>query len=197
MKKKTAAGIGGIILVVVATLWGTIVSNVEQAKYTVIASEGTIEVRNYTPLIVAQTNVTGDRKQAIQNGFRRIADYIFGNNVPAQKVAMTAPVIQQPEGDHWKIGFVMPKNYSMATLPKPNNSDIDLVEVSAKRFVVVRFSGTASDDSLKTQTDKLKQFIQAKKFRAIAAPVFAFYNPPWTLPFLRRNEVMVEIAIQQ
>ena len=84
------------VLVLGAVLWGPIVSNVEQPKYRVIASEKNIEIREYPPVIVAETEVAGERDKAISEGFRTIADYIFGNNLSSQKVAMTAPVTQQP-----------------------------------------------------------------------------------------------------
>jgi hypothetical protein len=88
--------IGGMSAgLLIAALWGPIVSNVEQPKYQVVASEGNIEIRDYAAMIVAETEVTGDRREAISKGFRTIADYIFGNNTAAQKVPMTAPVTQQ------------------------------------------------------------------------------------------------------
>lgn len=189
-------------------VWGPIVSNVEQAKYTVVESHGNIEIRDYAPQIVAEVEVSGDRKTAINAGFRIIADYIFGNNTAAQKVAMTAPVTQaesakiamtapvtqQGEGSAWRVRFVMPGNYTMDTLPKPNNDAVTLKEIAAKRFAAIRFSGTAAEQNLKEHTDALSAFIQARNLSAQSVPVYAFFNPPWTLPFLRRNEVMVEIA---
>jgi hypothetical protein len=190
-----------------AALWGPIVSNVEQPKYQVVKSSGNIEIRNYAPQIVAEAEVAGDRRDAIGKGFRIIADYIFGNNTSAQKVpmtapvtqqgsekiAMTAPVTQQGEGKIWRVRFVMPSNYTMETLPKPNNPAVKLKEIGAKRYAVIRFSGLAGEDSLKRRTEELNAFISAKDLTPLSAPTYAFYNPPWTLPFLRRNEVMVEI----
>ncbi len=194
-------------VVIGAAAWGPIVSDVEQAKYDVVESHGSIEIRDYAPMIVAEAQVSGERKEAINQGFRIIADYIFGNNISAQKVAMTAPVIQQPsekiamtapviqEGveNSWKVRFVMPASYAMDTLPKPNNDEVKLEQIPAKRFAVIRFSGIADEDNLKTQTDTLKDFIKEKNLKAISQPTYAFFNPPWTLPFLRRNEVMLEI----
>ena len=83
------------VLLLFAALWGSIVSNVEQPKYRVVESESNIEVRDYAPIIVAETEVSGERREAIRKGFRIIADYIFGNNTAAKKVPMTAPVVQQ------------------------------------------------------------------------------------------------------
>ena len=191
-----------------SALWGPIVSNVEQAKYSVVKKYNNIEVRDYAPMIVAETEMSGARETAIREGFRIIADYIFGNNSTAQKVsmtapvsqqrgkkiAMTAPVTQQAGGDIWHVRFVMPASYTMETLPRPNNSAVKLNQIGGKRYAVIRFSGMAGEDSLKRHTDELNQFVTAKKLKLLSAPTYAFFNPPWTLPFFRRNEVMVEIA---
>jgi DNA gyrase inhibitor GyrI len=87
----------------------------------------------------------------------------------------------------------MPSNYTLETLPKPNNPAIELKEIAAKRYAVIRFSGMADEDSLQRRTKELKEWVSTKKLTPVSEPVYAFYNPPWTLPFLRRNEVMVEI----
>jgi SOUL heme-binding protein len=213
MRKKSMwliIGIGAIALLA-AALWGPIASNVEQPHYRVVEGNGNIEIRDYAPTIVAETEVTGQRHEAINKGFRIIADYIFGNNTAAQKVpmtapvaqqgsekiAMTAPVTQQSVGKSWRVRFIMPSKYTMETLPKPDNPDIELKEVPVKRFAVIRFSGSRQDDSLNRRTKELNAFISAKKLTPLSEPTYAFYNPPWTLPFLRRNEVMVEIPASE
>jgi len=196
------------VLVLGAALWGPIVSNVEQPKYEVVESDDSIEIRDYAPMIVAEAEISGERDKAISEGFRTVADYIFGNNSSAQKVSMTAPVTQQAsekipmtapvtqqgDGYTWQVRFVMPASYTMETLPKPKNPAVKLKEIEAKRFAVIRFSGMAGEESLKRRTDELKEFIRARNLNPLSAPTYAFYNPPWTLPFLRRNEVMLEIA---
>jgi len=200
-------GILGVILLG-AALWGPIVSNVERPKYTLVERDGDIETRDYAPMIVAEAEVSGERREAIGKGFRIIADYIFGNNTAAQKVpmtapvtqqgskkiAMTAPVTQQADGNTWRVRFVMPSSYTMETIPKPNNPAVELKEIPEKRFAAIRFSGMAGKESLKRHTKELDEFIRAKELKPISPPIYAFYNPPWTLPFLRRNEVMIEIS---
>ena len=190
------------------SLWGPIVSQVEQAKYTVVASYNDIELRDYAPMIVAEAEVSGERAQAIHQGFRIIADYIFGNNAatqqvamtapvtqqPSKKIAMTAPVMQQASGPAWTVRFVMPASYTLETLPKPNTPAVTLKEVKGQRFAVIRFSGGSGEDNLKQHTHALLDFLGAKQLTPLSEPTYAFFNPPWTLPFLRRNEVMVEIA---
>jgi effector-binding domain-containing protein len=209
MKGRTMLWIIAGVAVVGAAAWGPIVSsNVEQAKYEVVEAHDAIEIRDYAPHMVAEVSVSGERKEAINQGFRLIADYIFGNNTAATKVAMTTPVIQQPSEkiamttpviqqgskDAWNVRFVMPSSYTLATIPKPNNTAVTLHEIAAKRYAAIRFSGIADQESLKEQTDNLNAFIAERKLTALSTPTFAFYNPPWTLPFFRRNEVMVEIA---
>lgn len=208
-KEKKAFCIAAVLIVISAALWGPIMSNVEQAKYTVIEKHGDIEIREYAQMIVAETSVSGDREAAISDGFRVIADYIFGNNVSAEKVAMTAPVIQQPSsekiamtapvtqsarGKDWQVRFVMPASYKMKTLPQPVNKAVELKEIAASHYAVIRFSGMGDQKSLEKHTSALEAFIKEKGLKTVSAPTYAFFNPPWTLPPLRRNEVMVEIA---
>ena len=201
--------IAGVALLGAAS-WGPIVSNVEQAKYTVIETHGDIEIRDYAPMIVAETEVSGDRKIAINQGFRTIAGYIFGNNISAQKLAMTAPVTQQASGEKiamtapvtqkadgksWIVRFVMPANYTMQTLPKPSNNVVTLKEIAQSRYAVIRFSGIAGARSLKEHSLVLESFLRERSLKAKSEPTYAFFNPPWTLPFLRRNEIMIEILL--
>jgi hypothetical protein len=210
MEKKMIWFIILIVLISAVFMGCAVTSDVEQAKYTVTEADSNnlIEIRDYTPQIIAQTEVSGDRKEAISKGFRVIADYIFGNNTASKKVAMTAPVMQktseeivmtapvmqQSNGNLWKVEFVMPNNYTMDTLPKPNNDAVKLIEVPQKRFVVIRFSGFAGEETLQIQTNTLNAYMANHNLEALSKPVYAFYNPPWTLPFLRRNEIMIEIA---
>lgn len=195
------------IAMMAVVLAGPIMSDVEHAKYDVVQAEGAFELRDYAPMIVAEVQVEGARKEAIGAGFRQIADYIFGNNIAAQNVAMTAPVIQQPseqvamtapvtqqgDGNSWTVRFVMPSQYTLQTLPKPNNVAVQLKEVEGKRFAVVRFAGRGNDRNLQKHEAKLKQILQEKGLKAKGVATYAFFNPPWTLPFLRRNEVMIEV----
>lgn len=169
-------------------------SHVEQPEYKLVMSEGNIEIRDYAPIILAQVKVSGERKQAIREGFKLLANYIFGNNTSNNKMEMTAPVLQEQDMDKWKVRFVMPKKYSLETLAKPNSKDIVLISLPARRLAVIRFSGLANDETIKRRTNQLKAYILAETLKPMGEPILAFYNPPWTLPFLRRNEVMIEIG---
>jgi hypothetical protein len=188
---------------------------IEEPKFDLIEKADAFELRAYQPIIVAEVFVDGDMKEASNKGFRLIADYIFGNNkskagasekismtapvtveTKSEKVAMTAPVAVQkaPEqaAGKWRVHFVMPSKYTLETLPAPNNPQVMLRKLAAKKFAVLRFSGLAGEEKTATKTQELLTWMAAKQLKPIGTPELARYNPPWTLPFLRRNEVMVE-----
>ena len=158
-------------------------------------------------MLVAEVTQKGDRKTAISKGFRVLADYIFGNNTVQQKIAMTAPVsqtksekiqmtapvVQAPIKNAWKIQFVMPKIYRLETLPKPNNELIQIKQVPEQKRVVIRFSGKANDFKIRQKEQELTQYIEDQNLEVNSTVFYAFYNPPWTPPFLRRNEIMLVV----
>jgi hypothetical protein len=180
---------------------------VEEPKFTLVEQSGAFALRDYPPLLVAEATVKGERSVAINQGFRVTADYIFGNNIAAEKVAMTAPVTQQSSeavamtapvtqqavGDSWTVRFVMPSQYTLDTLPKPKNDAVTLKQVEGQRMAVIRFSGAADDRLLKENSEALLAEITKRSLSATAAATYAFYDPPWTLGFLRRNEVMLPV----
>lgn len=189
------------------TSLGPIMSRVEHPKYQVQSSEGKIEIRKYNSMITAEVTVQGERKEAIRQGFRLLADYIFGKNLNNSSISMTAPVTQQQNqniamtapvsqfvaDDGWTINFIMPAEYSIDTLPKPNNNKVILKEIPSKDFAVIQFSGINSNKNIASNENKLKSYLLEKGINVLSDPVYAFYNPPWTLPLLRRNEVLIEI----
>jgi hypothetical protein len=212
MKKKWTMITSIIALIlIVGVLAGPVMSDVEKPDYEVIQSEQNIEIRQYEPMIIAEVEVDGKREDAIGDGFRLLADYIFGNNTvqqvismtaPVQQkenqnIAMTAPVQQQSTGKSWRMSFVMPSKYSMDSLPVPNNNRVRLKGILAKKFVVIEFSGTNSNENVTEHENQLMNYIEENQIKINDSPKYAFYNPPWSLPFLRRNEVMIEINQQQ
>ncbi len=162
-------------------------------------------------MLIAKITVAGDRQKAISLGFRQLAAFIFGDNhsenhqsyqikmtTPVlqqpEKLAMTAPVMQQPTGDKkWQISFVMPASYTKMTLPKPNNQAIKVIEIPAQVKVVIRFTGTPTTKRLQQQTEKLERYLNKHQLIPTGEIEYAFYNPPWTFPLFRRNEIMQEI----
>lgn len=211
MKGKTTVSIA-IISITTFLLggflaWSVIGSRAEQLKYQVVSKNGDIELRDYAPMLVAEVETTGEREEAITEGFELLADYIFGNNKSREKVPMTAPVTQQPSekiamtapvtqksiDGKWQVHFIMPAKYNRASLPQPNNNKIKIREVSEKRYVVIRFSGLPTQNMLAEKLKQLKKFVQQNKLEQISEPTYAFFNPPWTLPMMRRNEIMIEV----
>jgi hypothetical protein len=188
----------------------------EEPKYTVLEKSNAFELRSYVPRVVAETFVTGSLDEASSIGFRRIADYIFGNNTSrnganekismtapvtmapkiepiaeSQKISMTVPVTMQQITGQWRMYFVMPSQYTLSTLPKPNNAMVTLRELPQSRIAVIRFSGLAGEEKTAEKAAELLVWLKSKEITPIGEPELARYNPPWTLPFLRRNEVMV------
>lgn len=180
----------------------------EEPVFTLVMKEGGFEIRDYAPMIVAETTLTGSAERARNAGFQPLADYIFAKDregstiamtapvtqAPREQIAMTAPVTQSSAGDSWTISFTMPASYTMETLPTPVNPNVRLVAQDARRMAVVRFSGTGSADSMEEVRIELLKRVEALGLQTVGEPVFAFYDPPWTLPFFRRNEVMVELV---
>jgi hypothetical protein len=217
-----------LAVAVLGLILGEAAMAIEEPAFEVIEKAESFEIRQYRPVIVAETFVDGNMSTASNSGFRLIADYIFGNNqsirgsagkasetiamtapvsvepvTRSEKIAMTTPVNVEPQGDfvcgmkeskRWRVQFTMPSGYVMATLPKPLNPAVMLREVPGKRYAVVAFSGFAGEEKAQQKTDELAAWLKSKALKAIATAQLARYNPPWTLPFLRRNEILVEIA---
>ncbi len=182
-----------LVVIIMAAFSGTWMSRVEQPEYNVIHSKDDIEIRDYKPMILAQVEVAGERRSAISEGFKVLAAYIFGKNISNEKMAMTAPVMQTKDRGVWKIRFVMSQKLEKESPPKPNSEEIKLIQEPLRRFAVIQFSGIADDATIKKHTEKLQTFLSGEKLSVIGEPILAFYNPPWTLPILRRNEVLIEI----
>jgi hypothetical protein len=183
---------------------------VEEPRFRTVLKDGAFEVRDYPALTVAEVTVTGDQSTAAGRGFRLLAGYIFGANQGSRKIAMTAPVVlaragekiamtapvaQTREGDAWVVRFTMPANYSLSTLPTPTDPQIRLRTLPPTRDAVLRFSGWAFEGAVKTKTLELKSFETRHRLTALGPVTLAQYDPPWTLPFLRRNEVMQQVAV--
>jgi DNA gyrase inhibitor GyrI len=181
---------------------------VEEPAFKTILHEGDFEIRDYPALIVAEVTVTGGQKEAASKGFRLLANYNFGGNKQSQKIAMTAPVVQERAGEKipmtapvtqtekagaWVVRFIMPPGSSLDTLPVPNDPQVQLRALSPARVAVVRFSGLAREDDVAAKTAELMNLVKAHHLNSIEVPSLAQYNPPWTLWFLRRNEVMVPV----
>ena len=192
------------------SLFGSPAMAIEEPAFKVTLHEGAFEVRDYPALVVAEVSVSGSRREAASKGFRLLAGYIFGGNTRRQSIAMTAPVVEARSGGEkiamtapvtqtgnsgaWVIRFTMPRAYSLETLPKPNDPRVRLRTAPPARFAVVRFSGLAQESDVEAKTASLAAFAKAHHLRTIGSPSLAQYDPPWTLWFMRRNEVMIPVA---
>ena len=173
----------------------------ETPAYTVKDTTAAFEVRDYEPLVIAEVTTIGERKNAINEGFRILFGYIVGKNSTQTKLPMTIPVGQyglseDKDNDQWVTEFIMPKGYTQKTLPKPTNTAIRFIELPASTWAVFQFSGNPNTAQLKKRSDDLKAALKASGLPTVMAGVpvcYAFYNPPFTLPFLRRNEVMIRV----
>ena len=186
--------LNGLLLTSALLLSGAAMAT-EEPKYTVLKQTEDFELRRYDEQLVAQTWVTGDQDAASRAGFKILADYIFGNNSAAngkiRKISMTAPVSIQQTKDKWRVQFTMPSQYTLQTLPKPNNPNIEIVEVPAQTYGVIKFSGLAGTEKVAAKTKELQSWMQGQNLTITGKPELARYNPPWTLPFMRRNEIMI------
>lgn len=178
-----------------------IMRNVKIPTYRVISQQGSVEIRQYDPMIIAEVTLAGERNDTINHGFKVLAAYIFGENISSnpnrtakEEIAMTAPVMHQKTSSQtWQVRFVMPKQYSLNTLPKPKTKDIKLISLDQENFVVIRYSGSWSERCAQEQLGRLMQFVKDNKLQVIDSPIYAYYNPPFTPPFMRRNEIMLKL----
>jgi hypothetical protein len=154
-----------------------------------------VEIRRYAPRIAAETTVPGDEENARSTGFRRLARYIFGANTSKSKISMTAPVSQERDPDNsWIIRFYMPSQWTMSTLPTPENRNVELVELPGETIAALRFTGDRGQAAVAARAAELLHALENTDWVPTGEPIAWFYDPPWTIPFLRRNEVVVPVA---
>lgn len=164
-----------------------------EPAYQVQLQDGPFEIRSYPALWVAETSVTGSYSDASSTGFRRLAGYIFGQNDRQEKIAMTAPVIQESEGVDWHMTFVMPDGYSQDKLPSPLDGSVSFKPVPPRKIAVIRYSGSLNEAAIAANSQKLIDWLGTRGLRQISPTRSAAYDPPWTIPLLRRNEIHVDI----
>ncbi len=211
MATRIAAAVSGLTLAacsVVGVRDGT-----EEPHFDVRERIGMVVIRAYGPRLAAETVVEADESSARNAGFRRLAGYIFGGNSARTKIAMTAPVAVQPASEPgekiamtvpvaqaqdasgaWRIRFFLPAGLAWETLPVPHEAHGELVKVAAETIAVLPFTGDRGAEAVAAKQAILLQTLEKSSWRPIGAPVAWFYDPPWTLPWLRRNEVAVPVA---
>ncbi len=207
----------GTILVLTLTTGCSVfgIRTSEELKYNVIQEDGSFEIREYEPYISAEASLKGDYQEVQNKLFGILAGYIFGKNKTKEKISMTAPVMvdskksnssekiamtapvtmEGKKGGIWKMAFSMPAKYNLENLPEPADSRVELKKQPKKYLAVHRYSGNF--DNLKIRQKKLAELIQwlegKSEYQQLGEPFYAGYDPPFTLSFLRRNEIMIEI----
>ncbi|MBX9674579.1 MAG: heme-binding protein [Candidatus Obscuribacterales bacterium] len=189
----------------------------KEPKFRVLSRHGNCEIRLYPKIVVARVRVDGDRGSALNEGFRILAAYIFGKNKPAgredeasethslstasakskgQKIDMVAPVTIELEGRRWLITFIMPEQFAenIATLPAPIDNRIEITQIEERKLATIKFAGSASERQFTKKRDELLKLIGGMGMSAAGQSIHAYYNPPFALPFLKRNEVLIPIT---
>jgi hypothetical protein len=200
------------LAIVALAIFVFVVQDVERPDYAVVDRDGAFELRDYPRMIVAETMVTGTRRDALGDGFGYLARYIFARDRAGDRIAMTAPVEQQAlrsdapvamtapvmqldSGDGaWRVRFVMPSRYDLAELPAPGGDQVTLRELAPQRVAAIRFDGRADDAALSARERDLRDWLAQRGLAARGEAVYAFYNDPLTPGFLRRNEVQIAVA---
>ena len=200
--------IGLAILLPTAAFWSVAAMAIDEPGHTVTEREEPFEIRDYQSYVVAETLVDGAFESVGNEGFQRLFRYISGANRAAEKIAMTAPVEQEAAsaripmtapveqeraGGRWRIAFVLPGSYTLATAPRPTDDRVVLAEVPPRRMAVVRYRGTWSEARYGEELAGLRKFIDERGLTAIGEPVFARYDPPFMPWFLRRNEIQIRV----
>lgn len=183
----------------------------EEVPYTLVRADGDFEIRDYGPVLVARTRASGEYDATVGPSFSRLFDYIAGANGGAQEIAMTAPVYTAPgagegaeiamtapvfrEGGagEWVMEFALPAGLTLVTAPVPADPAVEIAERPAQRMAVLRYSGSTGGSRFGEMSAALLARVAAEGLTAAGPVRYAGYNPPWTIPALRRNEVLVPV----
>ena len=188
------------LLVFTGLLMGGDAVAYEEPEYTVVKSYDDFELRQYEPYIVAEIRTSGDFDEIGDKAFRKLFRFISEDERPQGKIAMTVPVIQQPLAEEaaeksYRFAFVMPAGYNMDELPIPQDTEVLLREVPARQMAVRRYSGTWSQKRYRKNEAILTEAAGKAGLTTVGKPIFARYNAPFSLWFLRRNEVLIEVKV--
>ncbi len=203
-----------VVLIIFGIIWVGYsylsVRGIEHPQYTVLKKHRGYEIREYDAYLAAEVDVEGTQKESLSRGFKLLFDYISGSNEKqvsikmtapvlqqgeekSERIAMTAPVMQEQREESFVVSFMMPSNYTFDTLPVPKGQEVKIVQREKKKAAVLRFAGYATDERIKKKQERLKKYLDENGYQAISSFQLALYNPPWTPPFMRRNEVIYEV----
>lgn len=169
----------------------------EEQKYKVIEKDGDFEIRFYPRAVMATVNMRSSSYNRMSSaGFQKLAGYIFGGNENKESIAMTAPVHMQVKDDSASMSFVMPSSYDLNSLPNPKDPNVKLHTSDEEYVAVVKYGGYSSDEDIKKQTDRLKEYLTKKNLLHSGDFRYLGYNPPYQVTD-RRNEVIVRIDYKE
>ena len=184
-----------ILLLTILLAWLKVGGTTARADYAtapfqLVRQDGKFELRDYPVLTVAETPM-----RDAGNAFMRLFHYIGGKNAAQKKIAMTTPVfMNHTAGTNATMAFVMPEKLGTNSVPQPTEAGVVVKQVPAGRFAVLRFSGWRSEKNSAGALAQLTAWLAREKITTTGEPVFAYFDPPWTLPFWRRNEVMLRVT---
>jgi len=196
MKKKSKliamiAGLG-TLAVLISTGCGTVRGGYESAPYEVSRATGKFEVRDYPLLTVVETSMARGSNGS-DGSFNRLFRFISGGNETGEKIAMTTPVFMSGGETNATMAFVMPVKMKMGEVPKPSDGSVTVRELPSARFAVLRYSGGRNAKNEAESLERLRAWMKAEGLMEMSPPVYAYFDPPWTPSFFRRNEVMLRI----
>jgi effector-binding domain-containing protein len=197
-----------VVVILIAGFGAKYALAVEKVEYEIVKKDKKFEIRNYSSHILAVTKVDGNLEDAGDQAFGVLFRYISGKNWPkgkpaakiaetkktkGAKIAMTAPVGQVKEKDSWAVSFMMPKQYTMATIPKPSDSKVILRQVPKRQMAAIRYSGTWSEKGYQKAKGKLLAWVKSEGLKVTGEPEWARYNAPFTPSIFRRNEILFPV----
>ena len=192
------------ILVIIIMLFSTPAwAEYEQPSYKVILEQDKFSIRDYSEVIVVETEVVASRRDATSEAFRKLFRYISGNNEANLEISMTSPVAQTLTnqdgeiGENWAVRFFLPRSLSEENIPQPSERGVAVVKLKAQKYGSVSFKGTQNDKKVSENLAKLEAFITENDYEVSGPPVYAFYDPPFIPWFLRDNEILLPVIVNQ
>ena len=189
-----------LIIALFTIIYTNISMALEEPKYQILKSNGKYEVRKYNDRLAVEAEYSSE-----DSGFRYLFNYISGENTQSEKVNMTvpvtqsvkidmtAPVTQSKEDGKMVMQFFLPSKFTFETAPKPTNNRVSLVVLEGGVYAVIKYSGRLTDKNFQKHYEELKDYLIKDKINFIEPAIKATYDGPFTLPVLRRNEVMMKI----
>jgi len=178
----------------------------ESPKYVVLHEDGELEIRRYVSLLRVKTFIPGDYAASMEVGLKRLGSFVSGHNsgnvrlypesgiqtdLRGEHIATTTPVLQSPIADGWAMAFILPRKYTFSTAPKPLDEKVELEHMPTQTMAILRYSGSVDEECIQRKFRELRGWVQSIGWRSISEPMSAQYDPPFTIPFLKRNEVLV------